>query len=164
MKNTTFYISLFFLISSYIYGQKKDKSIGQNLIILKSYSLKKSLTNIYEIYSVKKIETIFGKPLRIKKEQVVDTYGEEPWTIIIYNGLKIELTGYYISDITISNNDWSINTIKLSDSLTDISKKLKKIKKTKKNYILYEIPNFEGVFFVNTDLKGKVKSIGISLN
>ena len=114
------------------YGQKKDKSIGQNLIILKSYSLKKSLTNIYEIYSVKKIETIFGKPLRIKKEQVVDTYGEEPWTIIIYNGLKIELTGDYISDITISNNDWSINTIKLSDSLTDISKKLKKIKKTKK--------------------------------
>ena len=131
---------------------------------MKSYSLKKSLTNIYEIYSVKKIETIFGKPLRIKKEQVVDTYGEEPWTIIIYNGLKIELTGDYISDITISNNDWSINTIKLSDSLTDISKKLKKIKKTKKNYILYEIPNFEGVFFVNTDLKGKVKSIGISLN
>ena len=142
---------------------KKNVEIENHSVILK-FSKTNKFLNVDDKFTSKKIESIFGKPISISKEpNSEESDGDsEPWTNITYRGLKIELTGNFISDITIDNSDWKLNNISIGMDIKEVYKKYQKINRKYKDYIIFKIPNFDGVLLIQIDKTNNIKKIGIS--
>nr|WP_322623746.1 hypothetical protein [uncultured Flavobacterium sp.] len=107
------------------------------------------------------ITKAFGKPLSIEKEPEPEAEGLPTSTIITYRGLKLELTGNSIDEITIKNNDWHIGDITIGTDARFIEENYKFLKK-KGDYLLYLIPDFDGVLFIKLDSENKIAEYGLS--
>ncbi|RTY87591.1 hypothetical protein [Flavobacterium sp. RSP15] len=158
-----FFTLPFYYILDFQHNKKSPEIIENHLVILKFCKTSKFL-NVNDKTTSKKIELIFGKPMSILKESASEESDgdSEPWTNITYSGLKIELTGNFITDITINNSDWKLNDITVGMDIKEVYKKYKKINRKFKNYIIFKIPNFDGVLFIQIDKKNNIKKIGIS--
>ena len=55
-----------------------------------------------------------------------------------------------------------MNDITVGMDIKEVYKKYKKINRKFKNYIIFKIPNFDGVLFIQIDKKNNIKKIGIS--
>ncbi|GGP02228.1 hypothetical protein GCM10010992_05770 [Cloacibacterium rupense] len=136
----------------------KKTEIEAKLIAVKS---NKSIDFSNQI-TTQKITSEFGKPITIEKENLSDLYGAEPWTILKYNGLEIVLEGDFISEITVSNEDWKIGDFKVGDKESKILTKLERAEKKDSDYNLYLFPKLDGVFFCKTNKQDEVIKLGIS--
>ncbi|WP_445718159.1 hypothetical protein [Flavobacterium sp.] len=142
----------------------KNENFNELKLINRLSTKEMNLFNIIEVDLDNIIKT-FGKPLEIEKENKIDlNEGEEPWTIVKYDGIEIEFTGKYISVITIDNINWSISNIEIGKTNSDIEKFFKNAERKHYEYTIYEIQNFEGVFFSKFDKDKKIVEFGISVN
>lgn len=142
----------------------KDENFSELKLINKLTNKEINLFNIIEV-DLNNIIKTFGKPLEIEKENKIDLdEGEEPWTIVKYNGLKIEFIWKYISDVTIDNKKWRISNVEIGKTNSDIEKFFKNAERKHYEYTIYEIQNFDGVFFSKFDKDKKIVEFGISLS
>jgi len=142
----------------------KNENFNELKLINRLSTKEMNLFNFIEV-DLDNILKTFGKPLQIEKENKIDLdEGEEPWTIVKYDGLKIEFTGKYISDVTIDNKNWSISNIEIGKRNSDIENFFKNAERKHNEYTIYEIQNFDGVLFSKFDKDKKIVEFGISVN
>ncbi|WP_116789837.1 hypothetical protein [Flavobacterium psychrotrophum] len=107
------------------------------------------------------ITNTFGTPLSVEHESKTDAEGLPSWTNIKYSGLTLELVGTSIDGVTITGDNWSIGGITIGTDAEFINDNFKLLKK-EGNYLLYQVPDFDGVLFVKLNTGSKVIECGLS--
>ncbi len=157
-------VFIFYMFCSCKNEQNTDLSmdkIVENKTILIFVSSKKSIDFSSSI-TKQKIISEFGKPIQITKEKDMDLDGTEPWTVLKYDGVEITLEGNFISGITISNKNWTIDQFKIGDKKSKIQVKLGRSIEENNNFNLYLYPSFDGVFLCKFNESDEVTEFGIS--
>jgi len=117
--------------------------------------------NVLNKTNSKIITNTFSTLVSVEHEPETDVEGLPPWTIITYTGLKLELTGTYIDEVTITGNNWSIGGITIDTDAEFINDNYTFLKKSG-DYLLYKLPDYDGVLFVKLNAESKVIECGLS--
>lgn len=135
-----------------------NKQKTPNLLLLTNTRTNKSI-NVCEKNSVQKIEAVLGGAISLNKELPDDK--EEPIFTFTYDGLIIEMQNDKISNLTITNTKWKLNTVLVGMSLTEISSKFER---SEFNYLenpRFKVKDSKIILFAEIDKTNKVKKIGV---
>ncbi|MEO8233979.1 MAG: hypothetical protein ABI549_01075 [Flavobacterium sp.] len=129
-----------------------------NPLLLTNAKTNKSI-NILEKNSVQKIEAVLGGAISLNKELPDDK--EEPVFTFTYDGLIIEMQNDKISNLTISNTKWKLNTVSTGMSLAQISSKFERSEFDYFGNPRFKVKDSKVILFVEIDKTNKVKKIGM---
>ena len=147
-------IIIFFSLCLFSCSQKKE-----DIFYLKNQN--GNGLSVFNQADFKIITNTFGTPLSVEREPETDTEGLPSWTIITYSGLKLELVGTSIDEVTIASNGWSIGGITIGTDAEFINNNFKLLEK-KGDYLLYKLPDYDGVLLVKSNAESKVIECGLS--
>ena len=135
---------------------KKQKNT--EILLLTNAKTNKSI-NICEKNSVQKIEAVLGGALSLNKELPDDK--EEPVFIFTYDGLVIEVQNDRISNLTITNGKWKLNTVSTGMSLAQMSAKFERSEFDYFGNSRFKVKNATIILFAEIDKANKVRKIGV---
>ncbi|MFM9988842.1 hypothetical protein [Flavobacterium sp.] len=127
-------------------------------LLLTNAKTNKSI-NVCEKNSVQKIEAVLGGAISLNKELPDDK--EEPVFTFTYDGLTIEMQNDKISNVTISNSKWKLNTVSVGMSLAQISAKFEKSESDYFGSPRFKVKDSKAILFTEIDKTNKIKKIGI---
>ena len=135
---------------------KKQKNT--EILLLTNAKTNKSI-NICEKNTVHKIEAVLGGALSLNKELPDDK--EEPVFIFTYDGLVIEVQNDRISNLTITNGKWKLNTVSTGMSLAQMSVKFERSEFDYFGNSRFKVKNATVILFAEIDKANKVRKIGV---
>jgi hypothetical protein len=147
-----FGIILFSFLTSF------NKQQAAASLLLTNAKTNKSI-NVCEKNSVQKIEAVLGGAISLNKE--MPEPNEEPVFTFTYDGLVIEMQNYKISNLTITNAKWKLNTVSVGMSLAQTSAKFERSEFDYFGSPRFKVKDSKVILFTEIDKVNKVKKIGI---
>ena len=128
------------------------------VLLLTNAKTNKSI-NVCEKNSVQKTEAILGGAISLNKELPDDK--EEPVFTFTYDGLVIEMQNDKISNLTITNTKWKLNTASVGISLVQMSSKFERSEFDYLGNPRFKVKDSKANLFTEVDKTNKVIKIRI---
>ncbi|MEO8517319.1 MAG: hypothetical protein ABI426_11260 [Flavobacterium sp.] len=127
-------------------------------LLLTNTKTNKSI-NICEKNSVQKIEAILGKAITLDKELPDDK--EEPIFTFTFDGLVIEMQNDKISNLSITNAKWKLNTASVGITLAQM---ITKFERSEFDYFgdpRFKVKDSSAILFAEVDAAKKIKKLSV---
>ncbi|WP_310557246.1 hypothetical protein [Flavobacterium sp.] len=149
---------VFFTFSNFCKIKDKEAKEIDCVMLLVNAKTKKSI-KICDKIIADRVEFYLGVAKSIDREN--QERGEQPWVVITYDGLVIEMQDDFIKSITITNKKWKLNAFTIGSTLEQIAAKHERIESKYKNDLHYKIKDSKGILFAEVDPDKKVNKIGV---
>ena len=156
MKTKILNILLGIILSSFLVGFIQQQATGS--LLLTNAKTNKSI-NVCEKNSVQKIEAVLGGAISLNKELPDDK--EAPVFTFTYDGLVIEMQNEKISNLTISNAKWKLNTASTGMSLAQMTSKFERSEFDYFGNPRFKVKDSKVILFAEIDKTNIVKKIGL---
>ena len=156
MKTKILKIVFGIILSSFLVGFTQQQATGSLLLI--NAKTNKSI-NVCEKNSVQKIEAVLGGAISLNKELPDDK--EEPVFTFTYDGLVIEMQNDKISNLTITNAKWKLNSVSTGMSLVQMTAKFERSEFDYFGNPRFKVKDSKVILFAEIDKTKKVKKIGL---
>lgn len=144
------------VLSCFLFSFNKQQATPKLLLV--NAKTNKSI-NVCEKNSLQKIEKIFLGSISLDKEHPDDN--EEPVFTLTYDGLIIEMQNDRISNLTITNPKWKLNTASVGISLAQMASKFERFEFDYLGNPRFKVKDSKVVLFTEMDKTNKVKKIGL---
>lgn len=115
--------------------------------------------NICEKNSVQKIEAVLGGAISLDKEVPDDK--EEPIFTFTYDGLVIEMQNDKVSNLSITNTKWKLNTATVGITVAQMATKFERSEFDYFGNPRFKVKDSKAILFTEIDKTNKVKKIGV---
>jgi P pilus assembly chaperone PapD len=127
-------------------------------LLLTNAKTNKSI-NICEKNSVQKIEAVLGGAISLDKELPDDK--EPPIFTFTYDGLVIEMQNDQISNVSITNTKWKLNTATVGITIAQMTTKFERSEFDYFGNPRFKVKDSKAIVFTEIDKASKVKKIGV---
>jgi len=129
-------------------------------LLLTNAKTNKSI-NICDKNSVQKIEAVLGGAVSLDKEVPDDK--EPPIFTITYDGLILEMQNDKISNVSISNTKWKLNTVSVGITLAQMAAKFERSEFDYFGDPRFKVKDSNVILFAGVDTAKKIKKLSVKV-